>query len=167
MKTHPHIVALTWDVEGRLRSVAGATYTYDGNGERVKKSAGGVTTYYVADGMGRLGAEYGAAPAAAGTRYVTADHLGSTRVVSDQSGVVTARCDYSRFGETLAPTATLGNRDLIGTYGCGDAVTGRGIRTRSGMPKRGWITLGPGICRRGWGGLRARIQAPMLSMASI
>lgn len=51
----------------------------------MKKVAGGVTTVYLYDAQGWLAAEYGGA-AAAGTRYVREDHLGSTRVVTDGTG---------------------------------------------------------------------------------
>ncbi|HKS30537.1 MAG TPA: RHS repeat-associated core domain-containing protein [Pyrinomonadaceae bacterium] len=36
-----------------------------------------------------------------GTRYLTADHLGSTRVVTDAAGVVKERHDYLPFGEEI------------------------------------------------------------------
>jgi RHS repeat-associated protein len=40
--------------------------------------------------------------AGAGTRYVTADHLGSPRAVTNSAGAVVARHDYKPFGEEVA-----------------------------------------------------------------
>src|SRR5260370_7213837 len=54
--------------------------------------------------MGQLAAEYASAPPAPSpcvTCYLTADHLGSTRVVTDGSGTVVARHDYLPFGEEI------------------------------------------------------------------
>ena len=80
------------------------TYSYDGNGRRVQKVSGGVTTVYVYDAQGQLAAEYAsAAPTAPAclTCYLTADHLGSTRVVTKTAGAVVSRHDYLPFGEEV------------------------------------------------------------------
>ena len=53
--------------------------------------------------MGQLAAEYGDGPSVSGTQYYTADHLGSTRLITDQSGNVAERLDYFPFGEGFAP----------------------------------------------------------------
>jgi RHS repeat-associated protein len=83
-------------------SQGGADYSYDGDGRRVKKVVGTVTTVFVYDVFGNIMAEYGsAAPASNGTRYLTSDHLGSPRVVTDSSGTVQARHDYHPFGEEV------------------------------------------------------------------
>jgi RHS repeat-associated protein len=96
-----------YDAENKLVSFNSgiATYSYDGDGRRVKKVVGSTTTtIYVCDAAGRLVAEYGnAAPSGpGGTEYLTADHLGSTRVVTDASGGVTSRHDYLPFGEAIS-----------------------------------------------------------------
>ncbi len=57
---------------------------------------------YGADG--RLMAEYGSV-AAGGRQYLTADHLGSVRVVTDAAGAVVERRDYLAFGRELTFTA--------------------------------------------------------------
>ncbi len=64
------------------RGVAGLVrYSYDGEGRRVKKEDGSVTTRYVCDANGNLAAEYGGTMASsAATHYITTDHLGSTRL---------------------------------------------------------------------------------------
>jgi len=60
------------------------------------------TTYYY-DGAGQLGAEYATAvaPGLCTTCYLTADHLRSTRVMTDQNGTVQALHDFLPFGEEL------------------------------------------------------------------
>jgi RHS repeat-associated protein len=83
-------------------SQGGADYRYDGDGRRVKKVVGTVTTVFVYDVAGKLIAEYSsAAPQTNGTRYLTSDHLGSPRVVTSSSGVVQARHDYHPFGQEV------------------------------------------------------------------
>jgi len=63
----------------------------------------GATTMYVYDAMGQLVAEYGAPTALdSGTKYVTVDHLGSTRLVTDSSANPERCYDYLPFGEEIA-----------------------------------------------------------------
>lgn len=79
-----------------------AIYYYDGEGRRVKKVAGSEVTLFVYDASGRLVAEY--STQLAGTQqvsYLTQDHLGSPRVITNENGTVTGRKDYSAFGEEL------------------------------------------------------------------
>ena len=89
------------------------TYSYDGEGRRVRKVVGGssgVTTTYAYNVGGQLLAEFGGtAPAQPGTRYLTPDPLGSTRVVTAEDQSVLSRHDYLPFGEEIG--AALGNRD--------------------------------------------------------
>ena len=103
-----------YDGEGKmvLSCPAGATacqgqwqsgwvqYTYDADGQRVRIDNGnGSATVYAYDAGGQLAAEYGTAPGEAGGRqYLTADHLGSTRVVTGDGGVIKERHDYQPFG---------------------------------------------------------------------
>ncbi len=83
-------------------SQGGASYSYDGDGNRVKKVVGTLTTVFVYDESGRMVAEYSSAPPEAnGTRYLTSDQLGSPRVITDSSGAVKSRHDYLPFGEEL------------------------------------------------------------------
>ena len=75
-------------------------YVYDGLGNRVQKQGSGGTTTYVYDAFGNLAAEYGSVTQAAGTQYLTADALGSTRLAT---GSQTERHDFEPFGlEALA-----------------------------------------------------------------
>ena len=92
-----------------------ATYEYGGDGNRVKKHQGADTTVFVYDAFGKLAAEYATTPdpnLTAGTFYRTLDHLGSTRLVTDQSGAVVTRHDFFPFGEEIPASATFGNRQL-------------------------------------------------------
>ena len=87
----------------RYVGTSGTTdYTYDGDGQRVKKVSGGTTTVFVYDAQGQLAAEY-SSPAAplAGRKYVTVDHLGSTRLITDPGGLVLERHDYRPFGDEV------------------------------------------------------------------
>ncbi|MCL4797460.1 MAG: RHS repeat-associated core domain-containing protein [Bryobacteraceae bacterium] len=91
----------TYDAENRLKtSKIGdntTTYAYDGEGRRVKKG----NETYVYDAFGNLAAEYGGTAAAAGTRYLTTDHLGSTRLITKADGEVDQRIDYLPFGKAI------------------------------------------------------------------
>jgi RHS repeat-associated protein len=80
------------------------TYTYDGDGRRVQKLRSGVTTVFVYDAMGVLAAEYdspAAQPSTCGTCYLTADTLGSTRMITDETATPRECHDYLPFGEEI------------------------------------------------------------------
>ncbi len=101
-----------YDAENRLTSssngVVSATYTYDGDGRRVQKVTGGTTTNYVYDAGGQLAAEYSSSAAqasACGTCYLTADTLGSTRMITDETATPRECHDYLPFGEEIGRTA--------------------------------------------------------------
>ncbi len=68
-----------------------------------------VVSLFVYDANGGLAAEYKQGPAFTGTRFVTADHLGSKRLMFDTGGAVTRRYDYQPFGAAL--TAGVNGRD--------------------------------------------------------
>jgi len=88
-------------------STAGAgrtLYTYDGNGHRVMTSyATGETATFVYDVTGSVAVEYSTQPAnlLCNTCYLTTDHLGGSRVMTNQAGTVVFRQDYLPFGESL------------------------------------------------------------------
>lgn len=101
---------MAYDAENRqvshTRAGVTTSYSYDGDGHRVKKVTSGsptVTTVYVYGAMGHLVAEYtdSTPPQGGGTKYLTADHLESTRVVTGQDQSVKARYDYLPFGEEM------------------------------------------------------------------
>ena len=121
---------LTYDGESRQVSanVGGeyglSLYRYDGEGRRVKKvTSNGTTTIYVYNVLGQLVAEYStASPApAGGTSYLTADHLGTPRVITNADGGVQARHDYLPFGEEIS-------------INVGGRSTGQGYIYGSGLP---------------------------------
>jgi RHS repeat-associated protein len=106
--------AYQYDAENRLISsalvlngltLASATYSYDGDGRRVVKQSGGTTTHYVYDVQGNLVVEQTVAgtatPMPCTTCYLMADHLGSTRMLTDASGTQKALYGYAPFGEEL------------------------------------------------------------------
>jgi RHS repeat-associated protein len=87
-------------------------YVYDGEGHRVMKWDNTGAIVYVYDGLGRLAAEYTtSASQNNGISYLTTDHLGSTRVVTNGSGAVKARYDYLPFGEEVP--SGLGGRNYL------------------------------------------------------
>jgi RHS repeat-associated protein len=91
-------------------------YYYDGEGRRVGKVSGSVTEAYVYDARGQVAAEYGGPAVETATHYVTADHLGSTRVITDASKAVLQCKDYLPFGDEILAT-TQNARSGIGCYG--------------------------------------------------
>jgi RHS repeat-associated protein len=120
---------LAYDSENRMTSfVSGSSttsYVYDGDGRRVKKTVGGVTTVFVYNASSQLIAEYATEQpqGEGGTRYLTSDHLGSTRLVTDSSGNVKARYDYLPFGEEL--NAGVGGRTTAMGYDAADSTRQR------------------------------------------
>lgn len=101
---------LDYDAENRMvqaRENDGhmSTYVYDGAGNRVKRvvTASNVTTttYYVHNALGQLAAEYSTAASTTSTSYIHTDMLGSTRLVTNQSGAVVECYDYLPFGRML------------------------------------------------------------------
>ena len=81
-------------------SLGRTVYRYDAEGRRVEKEDSSGVTVFVYDASGNLAAEYGSVPGA-GTQYLTGDHLGSIRVVTDGGQAVVARTDYEPFGREL------------------------------------------------------------------
>ncbi len=116
-----------YDAENRQVSYNGgqATYGYDGDGRRVKKVSGSVTTLFIYDMQGQMVAEYAVngVSSGGGTSYLTADTLGSPRVVTDASGNVKARHDYLPFGEEVS--ANVGGRTTAQGYSQPDGVRQR------------------------------------------
>ena len=90
-------------------------FFYDGSGARVKKMTGSSTTVYI----GKLYEETGgvstnyifagstriASKTTAGTYYYHQDHLGSSSVITNLSGVKVEEIHYYPFGETLSDTS--------------------------------------------------------------
>jgi RHS repeat-associated protein len=77
-------------------------YGYDGDGRRVTKQTYSATvTTYIYDGMGNLAAEHGGTSATNGPEFLTADHLGSTRVLTNAAQGIVSRHDFRPFGDEI------------------------------------------------------------------
>jgi RHS repeat-associated protein len=119
------VSTLTWDVEGRLASVAsgGSTKynTYNGLGQRVSKATGGTTTasYTLADdGIdssvlkdGSATYHHGSNGLIAETRssadkYYHADALGTTRAITNSGGSVTDTLNTDAFGLVVSSSGS-------------------------------------------------------------
>ncbi|QQS32978.1 MAG: RHS repeat-associated core domain-containing protein [Acidobacteriota bacterium] len=97
-----------------------ATYHYDGDGRRIKKVTATETTVFVYNASGQLVAEYSTQISQTPqVSYLTTDHLGSPRVVSDQLGAVKDRKDYSAFGEE---TISAQRQSALGYTAAGDEL---------------------------------------------
>ncbi|MCW5956478.1 MAG: RHS repeat-associated core domain-containing protein [Pyrinomonadaceae bacterium] len=95
-------------------------YRYDGDGKRVKKISSTETTIFVYNASGQLVAEYSTQTSQSPqTSYLTTDHLGSTRLVTDQLGAVKDRKDYGAFGDEIVTSARVSG---IGYTSGGDEV---------------------------------------------
>ena len=112
-------VSVAYDAENRQKTAGSNSYLYDGLGQRVGKTTTSGTTVYVNDALGQLAAEYGSASSnLCTTCYLSYDHLGSTRMVTDQNANVVARHDYAPYGQEM--TAGVGGRSSL--YGASDNV---------------------------------------------
>jgi RHS repeat-associated protein len=121
----------TYDTENRLTGLASGgntigLYAYDGAGNRVGKTAAGLSTAYsldLASGLPQVLTEttgsavssyaYAGGPLEldrSGTTYwYLSDTLGSVRLVTDSVGASPATYAYSAFGSTRTSTGTLAN----------------------------------------------------------
>jgi RHS repeat-associated protein len=117
----------SYDAENRMLTAQGHSYTYDADGRRVRRAISGGQTYWQVFGVaGEMVAEYtaNAAPSTPTKEYgyrggqllvttdggrvkwLVGDHLGTPRMVVDQSGDLTGanqviRHDYLPFGEEI------------------------------------------------------------------
>jgi RHS repeat-associated protein len=109
-----------YDAENRLTTTAGVTYTYDGDGQRVKKSNGtlywgGTSSDALAetDLSGTLLEEYiyfngkrvARREPAGSVRYYVSDHLGSASVITDSTGLIRSESDYYPYGGEIVITS--------------------------------------------------------------
>lgn len=115
----------TFNAEGELVTAAGVTYTYDGGGNRVKKSNGKLYWYGVgsdplaeSDASGNFNNEYVflggmriamIVVSSGAVNYYVQDHLGSSRVVTNSSGTILDDSDFYPFGGERSYTSSSGN----------------------------------------------------------
>jgi YD repeat-containing protein len=134
-------LGIQYDAAGNLTATGGFTFGYDAEGRLVSSTLNGVTTAYaydsegrrvkkglvvlVYDAFGRLAAEYGAAADPAGTEYLTADHLGSTRLVTSATGAERRCLDYLPFGEQTVEG--MGSRGACYASAAGTARQGQAL----------------------------------------
>jgi RHS repeat-associated protein len=111
------VLGIQYDAAGNLTAIGGFTFAYDAENRLASSTLNSVTTNYVYDGegrrvkkgsvvmvydaFGRLAAEYGGTADPVGTEYLTADHLGSTRLVTSSTGAERRCLDYLPFGEQM------------------------------------------------------------------
>jgi RHS repeat-associated protein len=114
----PAASEFTYDGENRQTMVKDdedtimGEYSYDGEGNRIIKKTSTETTIFVYDANGRLAAEYSTLLAVTPqVSYLTSDHLGSARVITNENGAVVNRKDFAAFGDetiTSQRTSALG-----------------------------------------------------------
>jgi uncharacterized protein RhaS with RHS repeats len=157
--------AYTFNGENLIRTVDNqSAYACDGEGRRVRKLLGenlrliyGIGGELIAEFDGASGALkkeyiYGASGLLAtieptalnsnGTRYTTADHLGSPRVLTNSSAGVVSRHDYMPFGEELLPASAAARQEWVTAL---RMAYGKSSPPRNRTLRRGWITLAPDI----------------------
>src|SRR5262245_31561890 len=111
----------SYDQENRITGAGGYTYTYDADGNRVKKSNGSTGTLYwhmspgivaESDLNGTLQSEYvffdgervarrDGVNGAGGVFYYFSDHLKTASVITDSAGVIKSESDYYPWGGEL------------------------------------------------------------------
>jgi RHS repeat-associated protein len=117
--TSDGVTSYTCNGVGLLKSAGGTTYTYDGDGKRVKKSSG-TLYWYGADSdtlletdlSGNLqnehvffgGKRVARRDASNNVFYYFVDHLGSSRVITDATGSVCYDADFYPYGGERAVT---------------------------------------------------------------
>lgn len=115
--------AYTYDAENRLLTAGGVTYTYDGDGKRVKKSSGtlywtgmGSDTLAESDLTATMQKEYiyfngqrvarRDVPGAPSTKFYFSNHLGSASVITDAVGTMSPQpleeSDYYPYGGEIS-----------------------------------------------------------------
>ncbi len=165
----------TYDAEGRQTrycqdvtgdctdATANTVYSYDGDGRRIKKVTSTGTTVFVYDATGQLAAEYTTEPSSATlctTCYLTVDHLGSTRLITDPAGTPVERRDYLPFGEEI--TVSTGNP----RYGVPGYADDGGIRLKFTGKERDAETGLDYFGARYFSGAQGRFTTPDPLMAS-
>ncbi len=115
----------SFDQENRITGAAGYTYTYDGDGNRVRKSNGnlaanGTLYWYMSPGVvaetdlaGTTKSEYiffdgervarrDGVNGAGGVFYYFSDHLKTASIITDSAGTIKAESDYYPWGRRTA-----------------------------------------------------------------
>jgi RHS repeat-associated protein len=125
-------------------------YVYDGDGQRVEKIGLAGNTIYVYDAFGQLAAEYNAFASPTPpcqTCYLSVDHLGSVRMVTDQNGNVVARHDFLPFGEEVPGGAAGRNSQWGAADGMYQRFTGQIRDQQTGLDYFNARYFGPALGR--------------------
>jgi RHS repeat-associated protein len=156
----------TYDFENHLTSADGGTirYLYDGDGNRIAKTVGGVTINYLIDSNNPTGSSqvvdelqggilvrsftYGYSliaqrtPGAGGPNFYQYDAQNSVRQLTNAAGSVTDTYDYDAFGNLMSRVGTTAN-DYLYTAEHFDTSLGLYyLRTRFMNPSRGrFVTM--------------------------
>jgi len=128
-----------YDFENHLVKHGGVTIVYDGDGNRVSKTVGGVTTKYLVDGKNPTGLpqvveesisdgstrtfvyglqrisqrQFVASSSSTLTSYYVYDGHGSVRALTNASGTVSDTYDYDAFGNIIHSTGSTPNEFLF------------------------------------------------------
>ena len=115
------VFTYSWHAESQLKSGGGVTYTYDGHGRRVAKVGSKLYWYgsggdilAETDASGNTTAEYiffggkriAMLPAGGNPIYYVEDMLGTSRVITSNSGIVCYDADFYPYGGERAYTNT-------------------------------------------------------------
>ncbi|HEV2350588.1 MAG TPA: RHS repeat-associated core domain-containing protein [Terriglobia bacterium] len=110
-------VAYAWDAEGRMTAAGGMTYTFHGDGRRVKKSSGTLYWYGAGgsvlaetDSSGNTTNEYiffggrmARRDSSGNVYYYFSDQVGSSRTITNASGSLCYDADFYPFGGERTP----------------------------------------------------------------
>ncbi|HEV3253563.1 MAG TPA: RHS repeat-associated core domain-containing protein [Candidatus Acidoferrales bacterium] len=114
----------TYNAESQVTLAQGVTYAYDGDGKRVQKSNGKLYRYGVgsdpiaeSDLSGNITDEYvffngkriARRDSAGNVVYYFADHLGTSRIVTNATGTILDDSDFYPFGGERVITSSSGN----------------------------------------------------------
>jgi RHS repeat-associated protein len=119
----------SYDMVNRLTGVSDTGYAqnfqfdafgnmYMPNGTGITPTSGTPTTVFVYDALGRMAAEYSTLQDQPNciTCYMSADQLGTARLVTDQIGNVVSRHDYTPFGGEIASNSAGRNSSQWGPF---------------------------------------------------
>ena len=106
-------VSIQYNYDNMPKSINGTTFVYDYSGQRVKKNStvyigklyectSGTCTKYIFAGSNRVAMKTGTS-----VYYYHTDHLGSSSVMTDSSGIVKEEIYYYPYGKTRSNSGTL------------------------------------------------------------
>lgn len=126
----PYVQTITWDVENRPVTITGgATFVYDGDGNRVKKTEGGQTILYINKYYEKnlttgvittnyyLGDRLIAERQNTTLQYVHQDALTGTSLTTNASGTSTGSIKYFSFGQTRSDSVREGTSSCSSLFG--------------------------------------------------